>query len=278
MQATLLVWEIASGRVRATMEVTLEAATSVTISPSGQFIAIGTRFGQIYICDLLSCQQVSHLQAHHGAISYLRFGSTDRMLLSGSSDTTATVWNLDSILSEFIPKPPRGSSTPAQLDKVWKMLGSSDANVAYRASYTLGNNPKETIAFLTLQCTPIPVPDRQVLRRLLDELDDDSYLSRETAELGIRKFGDAALPMLHHVLRDNPSLEARTRIQRVIATLEQDQSGPRAIRYCRVLEVLERLPSEDTYDLLNKLAHGAVDARLTKEAIATLRRLRPEQR
>jgi len=50
---------------------------------------------------------------------------------------------------------------------------------------------------------------------------------------------------------------------------------PERLRMLRTLEVLEWLNTAESRQLLSELAHGATDARLTRQAKASLQRFTP---
>ena len=86
--------------------------------------------------------------------------------------------------------------------------------------------------------------------------------------------GAAAKPALRKVLAGNPSLELRRRVEPIVKKLDSWQaSSPAMQREWRAVEVLELLGTPEARKLLQKLAQGLPDARLTQEAKASLERL-----
>jgi hypothetical protein len=69
------------------------------------------------------------------------------------------------------------------------------------------------------------------------------------------------------------SLEARRRIEQLLDSLTTTVPSPDMLRQLRALAVLERIGSEPARALLRELASGTPDARLTREASATVARL-----
>jgi hypothetical protein len=70
-------------------------------------------------------------------------------------------------------------------------------------------------------------------------------------------------------LNEKPSLEVHQRIERLLARIK-----PETWRDLRAVEVLERIGSPEAKQVLESLAKGAEGARLTREAKASLERLK----
>jgi hypothetical protein len=80
--------------------------------------------------------------------------------------------------------------------------------------------------------------------------------------------GGDGRPILRDALRQSPSAEVRRRAARLLDQRPADEAAA-----ARALEVLERLDTPDTRGILETLAKGAAEARLTRDAKATLGRL-----
>src|SRR5262249_4371993 len=110
------------------------------------------------------------------------------------------------------------------------------------------------------------------VRRHLADLDSTRFATREKAFERLLQLGEMAEPVLRHALEKNPSLEVRRRIQLLLTRLSQRRLSGEALRTLRAREVLERAGVEGQR-LLRELAGGVDEARLTREARASLNRL-----
>jgi len=117
--------------------------------------------------------------------------------------------------------------------------------------------------------TEVP-PDR--LRELIADLDSSQFQLREAAQKKLTAFGEQAEPALRTALRDHPSAQQRRSIERILDALHVVRS-PEVLRHLRAVEVLERIGNPEAQQVLENLTKGAPDARLTKEANASLNRL-----
>jgi hypothetical protein len=111
--------------------------------------------------------------------------------------------------------------------------------------------------------------DAKRLKQWLDDLDDESFETRQRAEAEIEKLGEAARPALQKAADGQSSLHVRRTIDRLKAKIDPRQ----LMRPARSVEVLEFIGTPAARDLLEKLAKGAPEARLTTEAQASLARL-----
>jgi hypothetical protein len=110
------------------------------------------------------------------------------------------------------------------------------------------------------------------MNRLIADLDSDSFAKRESAERELAGVGELARPALERALKGRPSLEALRRVQGLLDRLRQAPSGEQ-VRLLRSVELLEYLGTPEARSLLQALAGGAAEARLTQEARASLERL-----
>jgi hypothetical protein len=78
---------------------------------------------------------------------------------------------------------------------------------------------------------------------------------------------------LREKLKDKPALEMRQRIDALLQKLDGPVPSPAQLRIIRAVQVLEQIGNLDAGKLLEKLAAGLPDERLTQEAKAALERL-----
>jgi hypothetical protein len=105
--------------------------------------------------------------------------------------------------------------------------------------------------------------------RLITELDSTRFAVREKATQELRLLEELAEPALSRALVGRPSLETRRRIEGLLQRLEGPVTVPKRLRALRSIEVLEKIGSLESQQLLTLLGGGAPEARLTKEAKAT---------
>jgi hypothetical protein len=118
-----------------------------------------------------------------------------------------------------------------------------------------------------------PIDDRRI-QRLVRDLDSERYSTRQDAQKELQLLLDEEVvrKSLRRALAAKPSLEVGQR-------LEQLLSGPsglgpgEVLRGVRAVEILERIAIPEARQLLQALAGGAPEVRLTREAKGALARL-----
>jgi hypothetical protein len=110
---------------------------------------------------------------------------------------------------------------------------------------------------------------------LIADLDSDRFQVREEASRALEQLGDAVLSTCREALKGRPACESRRRLQQIVERQEQDRLSPSAesLRARRALEVLELTGTPEAHRLMEALAGGARDARLTRDARAALDRM-----
>ena len=111
------------------------------------------------------------------------------------------------------------------------------------------------------------------LHKLLADLNADEFAVREAATRELEKLGERAEPALSAALKDRPALEVRKRIEELLRRLYGRKLSPERLRELRALRVLEQIGSTEARAVLQTLAKGPADARLTQEVKASLLRL-----
>lgn len=283
-EASIYVWELASGCRRLTLQQDEDAAC-LAFSPNGKLLASAYNLGgyrnysgepkslgfttplrQIHLWDLTAEKEIQVLKGHKGAINSLAFSPDGKLLASGSDDTTVLLWDATRFQTT---RPAEVPLRPEQTESLWTDLGDKDAIKAYRAIRTLAAAPKASVAFLKRHLHPVVLADAQQVTRLLTDLDSEQFAVREKAMQELEKLGASAATELHKMLADKPSLEVKRRIEILLEKMD----GKEHLRMVRALETLERIGTPEARSLCKELASGVADAPLTREARATLRRL-----
>jgi hypothetical protein len=163
---------------------------------------------------------------------------------------------------------PRRASQPIS-PAHWADLAAADAGKAYRAMQALRANGTQAVRLLQERLRPVAAPDRQKINQLIADLDQDNFAARDSAAKQLSQLGDLAEPALLAALNDKASLELQRRVNDLLKRLDE---LPELQRGVRAVEVLEGLGTPEALQVLQTLAQGAAEARLTREANATLER------
>jgi WD domain, G-beta repeat len=181
-----------------------------TASTSVPSAAAGDEDGNIHLMELASGKFRRHLVgAHQGSISALLISKDSKRIVSGSTDTTAVVWDLTGQRNAQ-----RKTLGAEDLQVCWDDLADDDAERAYQAICRLAAAPTDMVPYLGKELQPPARPEQ-----------------------------------------DNGSL------------------SPQRLRTLRALEALELAGTPQARRLLQKLAGGAAQVYVSREAKAALERL-----
>jgi WD40 repeat protein len=262
--------EVASGKFMRQLEVPKTALSAVTFSPDGRLLITGEWPARgfasyIRLWEVATGQEILKFSGHRGGVRTVSFSADGHLAASGGADTSIVVWN---VLTPELKS--RGHLSDATLSQLWTELASADAARAYRAVGTLASAPSEAVNLFSRQLRPATPPDNTRINSLLHQLDDDRFEVRERATKELSGLRDIAESMLRKVLDEaHPSTEARSRLERLLNA----PLSPDALRGVRGIQALEMAGTAESKALLERLATGIPEARLTREAKVSAARL-----
>jgi WD40 repeat protein len=277
--SVIVFWDVQSGReVQRWRLPTGEVARCFALSADGRTLAVGAdpfvRGEQgtahrptVTLWEVRTGQARRRLASDQAGLRGLAF-APDGTLVSVGENTTGLLW--EGIAPAGGP-PGRDRLTPQGVQERWSVLGARDAALAYDAACDLARSPRATLALVQKALAPVRTADPKRLARLIGDLQSDRFAVRDAAAQELEDLAEAAGPALR-AARDEPlSLEARRRLESVLEKL--DTLSAKRLRSLRALEVLEAIGTAEARRLVETLAGGIAEARLTQEAQATLRRL-----
>jgi hypothetical protein len=165
--------------------------------------------------------------------------------------------------------------SPTELETAWTDLSGDDAARAYQTMRRLANSPADAVPYLRERIQPIAPLDEKHLERLIADLESDHFALRDQATKELEKLGDAISGPCREALEADPAPELRRRLEKLLEKQARQMwsPSPDQLRNLRTLEVLELAGTPEARQVLQKLADGAPEARLTREAKAALQRL-----
>jgi RNA polymerase sigma factor (sigma-70 family) len=257
-----IIWKLATGRPVPWLPRGLApGALAAAFSPDGRVLATGNTDGTVTLWEVATWGVRATLRGHGDRVNALAFGPDGR-LYSGSSDCTALAW-------EVRPAKTGGGSP----DAAWKGLADPDAGKAFAAMGRLVGSPTEAVELLARRLMPAVAPDPAAVAKLIADLGSDDFATRERAEKELNAVGRVAAGPLREAAR-SASAEVRARAARVLGRSASDLPSPEEVQATRAVEVLEAIGTPAARDLLGKLATGNPGAVLTREAAATLGRIK----
>jgi RNA polymerase sigma factor (sigma-70 family) len=270
---SIVLWETATGQRRRELTGHTSMLFALAFAPDGRTLASGGMDGTVRLWDLPSGKEVTRLEGHRGWVLSVAFAPDGTRLVSGGLDTTALVWD---IRRHVRREQPAADLDATEIEAQWKAL-AGDASTAYAASARLVEAPGQAVELLRERLRPEAPPDERRLARLIADLDSDSFDRREEAAAALEALGERAGPALRRALKEAPP-EARRRIEALLGKLDEGLPTADELRGLRCIEVLERLGGDEARRVLEGLAGGLPEARLTQAAKAARERLSRDRR
>jgi hypothetical protein len=264
----LFLWEVATGRCR--RQVPHDGGSkAVVFPPHGNTLITAGNDKYIRVWDLCNGKELPPLDGHKGTVNGLALSRNGQTLVSVSNDNTVRTWNLSNRVTSRKPSP----WPERQLEANWSALARADAKSAYEAISALAGSPEQAIALFRERLRPAASPNVQRISALIADTNNGQYAVRQAASYELQRLGEEAESHLMRAVREPVSLESKRRAERVLQKLEAGGLSADTLRGLRAVEVLERVANPEARQMLETLAAGAPDTRLTLEAQASLRRM-----
>jgi RNA polymerase sigma factor (sigma-70 family) len=221
---SLRLWDVALGKEVRQFETAGAQTATVAFSPNGKLLASGRLSGELCLWEVITGTQIGQVAAHqtrgYGTYS-VSFAPDGRTLASGGEDGFVRLWAVRRLGQGS--RAHEGKLAPEDLEALWDDLAAKDAARAYQAVWGLAAAPRQALPLCRDRLLQSPVAkDPQLphrVARLIADLDADNFEVREKATLELGKLGKAAEPAVRQALDNPASLEARRRLERVLAPL-----------------------------------------------------------
>lgn len=266
---TVRLWDVDSGQQMHILRPRGQTY-SVAFSPDGALLATGGWDHQAHLWDVLTGKEVYTFRGHRGAVGSVYFSPDGHRLATGSADSSCLVWDMAVPFRSELPS--SGRLSVQQRERFWSALGGNDARVAWRAVFSLATDSDRCVPFLDRHLQSALLDPRQV-RRWIADLDSDTFAVREAAQRELEQWGEVVAPALKQALQDKPSLEARKRMERLLADMTSRIPSGEYLAALRALTVLERIGTPAARRVLEKMTQGNPLDRRTRTAKAVLKRL-----
>ncbi len=272
------VWETATGRkvLQFPQDATWDCdVRCMAVSTDGKLLATGHDDKSVRLWDLQNGEELHTFVGHTGPIASLAFSPDGRRLASEAADASALIWDL-SPYAKALPKAAAPLS-PKELELLWKALADADAARAHWAIGVLAADPPRSVAFLERRLIEnhraSPPPTEEQVAAWIADLDHPRFTVRNGAMRRLEELGDGAETALRSVRQEGLSLEARCRVQELLAKLDAAELTPDQLRTQRAVVVLERLATADARRVLTRIAEDAPEKCVRTEAQWAVERL-----
>lgn len=243
----------------------------VAFSPNGKLLASAGSDDKILLWDVATGAEVGRFEGHQGSVYCVAFSPDGKVLASASGDDTVLLWDVTLRLKDG--RLPAANLEAKHVASSWNDLTAPELLRASQAFWTLVAAPEQTPPFFRKHLLPALPIDAPRIARLIGELDSASFQAREAATRELLKLAELARPALREALGKRPPLEAQRRIQQILDQWEEPAVPTEQLRLLRAVQVLEHIDTNEARQVLETVAKGAPEARLTREAKESLRRL-----
>jgi WD domain, G-beta repeat len=263
-------YEVATGRVRCSIPRIREGRLhALTLHPGGRVLAwCYSDTGTIKLWDVAAGVAAGEIKTGGRAVHALAFTGDGNVLATAEGpDSAIRIWDVRGFWKA------RPVLADPDLASLWTDLAADDAAMAYRAVWGLAGVPKKSVSWIAERVQPLAAADPKRTAALIADLDNNRFAVRERATRALEELGESAAPALRKALADGPPMEARERIEDLLRKLQQPAGLSEQLRLLRAVEALECAGTPEARRVLEKLAGGVAEARLTREAKAALERL-----
>jgi WD40 repeat protein len=244
-------------------------------APDGRTLAVAAfRSAEVQLVEAATGKVFATLRGHEGAVTGLAFRADGAVLATGSADNTVLVWDVRP--GHGLLPGAGGKLAPGGLGKCWEALGNGDAAAGQEAVGLLATHPDLAVPFLKDKLKPVAAPGDKQVQALVEQLGAKEFKAREQAEVQLRRLGELAGPALRAALQGKTPLEARRRLEVLVAALPERDfplAAGDGLGGARAVQALEAAATPAAVELLRTLAAGAPAAHLTQDAREALVRL-----
>jgi WD40 repeat protein len=234
-----------------------------SFAPDGRLLATGDAAGRLRLWDVATGREVHRFEGHRTTVT-ANFSPDGRLLVAASEDAPCFVWDVAGTAG-------RERATPADPGKAWAELAGEDAKAAFQAARRLAASPDAAVALFREKLRPAAAVDDAKVGRLLSDLDAGAFAAREAATAELAAMADRIEPRLR-AARASASAEAVRRLDEVLR--RGLKPSPERVREGWAVTALEWSGTPEAARLLDELAGGAKDDRLTLAAAGARERLR----
>lgn len=265
----LTIHDTPTGKCKFTVSDLEYRPTVAAFSPDSRLLAVGDSSGVVHVWEISSRQERRQFQGCDMQIDRIVFSPDGKFLATSAIGDACLIWDVE----DCYGKPTSTERfTAKEADKLWNCLHEADAAATFEAMGKMLPRPGPTVTLLRERLHPVSTLNERDVRRMIGDLDSDSFAVRDKAGAALEPIAESVAPFVREALANKPSPEVQRKLQHLLEI--SDAAESMRLRELRAVEIAERLNSNDSRDLLRLWAGGSEPAVLTRAARAALERLR----
>jgi WD40 repeat protein len=266
-------WNLKTGHALRPINLCQYPSHTATFSPDGSVVAVHDK-ADLLLIERASGKEIRRLKGHEGYVNHLTFAPDGRSLVSSSDDLTALVWDVTGLMRDG--RLLEMKLDAEELESAWKDLANPDAAKAHQALWKLVAAPQQAVPLLARRLKPVAPTEPAALANLIGDLAVEAVGEaagvQEKAMKGLEDLGELAESALQAALGQQPSPEVRDRLETLLGKLDTPVTDVEQLRVLRAVSVLGQIGSPDAEKVLDAIAKGAPESRVTQEAKAVQKR------
>ncbi len=240
---------------------------TVAFSPDGRLLATGSVGGGILLHDARTGNLLRHLPGHKVRVNAVAFAGGGKTLVSCGGDGALLLWKVPALPPRVVPL------APQDMKPLRDALANPDAGQAFRAMARLGVAHGRAEGVLRQELLGRPPVSVERIDGLVRDLGHSRYAARARAMRELAALGPVTEASLRTAIRDQPDVEVRLRLERLLGSLERRPPPAAYLRAVRALEALEGMGTPEAEGVLQELARAEPASWLTPLSRDALRRL-----
>lgn len=239
----------------------------LALSPDGTMLVTGWG-GTLVFWDLVTGTRLLDRSSGGAGIISIALCPDGRSVASAMDDGSVLVWRVPT--GKRDPRPIKALE-PNAARELWDALAGEDIEKISRAVDDIAAGGPESMRMLKEHLMPLA---DEGFRRLVADLEAESYDVRERASDELKTLGRAALPAVRRALNTTVSPEVRTRLEAYLRDADPSEgTAVDAIRRLRAIAILARIGSAEAIATLECLARDGGDRAESQAARLALAKL-----
>jgi hypothetical protein len=248
------------------------SASASAFSRDGKTLAYGFRSGRIVVVDVATGAILNRFQSDNDVWTLHFSALGDRLVSGGGGDYALRIWDLGPDYTQGQHQPKALLLRASQIPSLLRDLSSRDPQRFHSSAWQLlDHDPEILVKSLGQILRPTTELSREDRERLRTELVSERFSVRKRALEEVEMAKDTAFPLIRQLLADPTPLDLRRALERILNKGESN-FPPTRLLSLRAVALLERVGTQDSWELLKSWSTGMSGTWLTEDARAAILR------